>query len=226
MSPDLQIKGIREGLLVILGDGAWEEIRDGFLQQVDQQASFFKGARLALDIGNHALKAVELSSLRDALFEREVSLWAVMSNSPTSEQTAQTLGLATRLGNTRPDRDSRPPDTNLQTGEHAVLVRRTLRSGFSLQHAGHVIIIGDVNPGAEVIATGNVVVWGRLRGVVHAGAEGDEQAVVCALDLAPIQLRIAGHIAITPQRKGKLQPEMALIKDRQVVAEVWNPKAK
>jgi len=227
MAPALQIKGIREGLLVILGDGEWEEIRVGFLQQVDQQASFFKGARLALDIGNHALKAVELGSLRDALSEREVSLWAVLSNSPTSEQTAQTLGLATRLGNTRPDRDARPVDTNLrQTGEGAVLVRRTLRSGFYLQHAGHVIIIGDVNPGAEVIATGNIVVWGRLRGVVHAGAEGNEQAVVCALDLAPLQLRIAGQIAITPQRKGKLQPEMAHIKDGQVVAEVWNPKGK
>jgi septum site-determining protein MinC len=77
-----------------------------------------------------------------------------------------------------------------------------------------------------VIATGNVVVWGRLRGVVHAGAEGDEQAVICALDLAPLQLRIAGQIAITPQRKGKLQPEMAHIKDGQVVAEVWNPNRK
>lgn len=116
------------------------------------------------------------------------------------------------------------PETRLQGGEAAVLVKRTLRSGFSLQHEGHVIIIGDVNPGAQIIASGDVLVWGRLRGVVHAGAEGDEGAQVCALDLSPTQLRIAGQIAITPQRRGKTQPEMARIQDGQVVAEPWNPK--
>ena len=114
--------------------------------------------------------------------------------------------------------------TGTSVGEKAVLVRRTLRSGFSVQFAGHVVVIGDVNPGAEVIASGDVLVWGRLRGMVHAGAEGNEGAIVCALDLIPTQLRIAGQIAITPQRRGKSQPEMARLKDGQVVAEAWNPK--
>jgi septum site-determining protein MinC len=107
-----------------------------------------------------------------------------------------------------------------------VLVRRTLRSGFSLKHAGHVIIIGDVNPGAEIVAGGDVLVWGHLRGMVHAGAEGNENAVVCALDLTPTQLRIAGYIATTPKRRGKPQPETARVMDGQVVAELWNSKAK
>ena len=85
-------------------------------------------------------------------------------------------------------------------------------------------MIGDINPGAEVIARGDVVVWGRLRGMVHAGAEGDENAVICALDLSPTQLRIAGQIAVTPKRRGKPQPEMARILNGQVVAEPWDPK--
>ena len=84
------------------------------------------------------------------------------------------------------------------------------------------VIIGDVNPGAEVIAGGDVVVWGRLRGVVHAGAEGNEGAVICALDLSPTQLRISGQISIPPQRRGKPQPEMVRLQDGQVVAEPWN----
>ena len=84
-------------------------------------------------------------------------------------------------------------------GEGAILVRRTLRSGYSLQHSGHVVVIGDVNPGAEIIAGGDVIVWGHLRGMVHAGAEGNDDAVVCALDLAPTQLRIGGLIATTPR---------------------------
>src|SRR5574341_485782 len=223
MQPTVQIKGIREGLLVIAGDGDWEEVRGSLLDELDRQSGFLKGARVALDVGSHVLKAVDLGALRDALSEREVILWAVLSNSLTTEQTAQTLGLATRLSKPRLERETRPLDTSVQSGEKAVLVRRTLRSGYSLQFPGHVVVIGDVNPGAEVIATGDVLVWGRLRGMVHAGAEGNEDAIVCALDLIPTQLRIAGQIAITPQRRGKPQPEMARLKDGQVVAEAWNP---
>lgn len=224
MGAAIQIKGIREGLLIVLGEGDWEDVRTRFLEEVDEQAAFLKGARLAVDVGNHTIKAVEMGSLRDALSDRGLSLWAVISTSATTEVTAQTLGLATRLNKPRQDRDARPLDTTVQSGEQAVLVHRTLRSGFSLHYDGHVVIIGDVNPGAEIIASGDVIVWGRLRGMVHAGAGGNDEAIVCALDLAPTQLRIAGQIAITPQRRGKAPPEMAQIKNGQVIAEAWNPK--
>ena len=139
------------------------------------------------------LKAAELGKLRNEISERGMLLWAVLSNSPTTERTAQALGLATRLTSRAPTAPRRPLETTLHGGEGAIVVRRTLRSGFSLQHSGHVVVIGDVNPGAEIIAGGDVIVWGRLRGMVHAGAEGNEDAVVCALDLSPTQLRIAGH---------------------------------
>ena len=86
---------------------------------------------------------------------------------------------------------------------------------------GHVTVIGDVNPGAEIVASGDIVVWGRLRGVAHAGADGNDEAIVCALDLEPMQLRINDKIAITPKRKGKAQPEVARVIDNQVIAEPW-----
>jgi septum site-determining protein MinC len=222
----LQIKGIREGLLITLPEGTWEMLQDLLLKNIEEQTNFFHGAKLAIDVGNQILHVVALSSLRDKLSEHQVALWAVISNSPTTEKTAQVLGLATRLNTPRPERTVRPLETNHMTGESAVLVHRTLRSGFKLTYEGHVVVIGDVNPGAEIIATGSVVVWGRLRGVVHAGVDGNEQAVVCALDLAPTQLRIAGNIAIPPQRKGKSQPEIAFIQDGQVMAEPWNPREK
>ena len=222
--PTVQIKGIRDGLLIVLGDGPWPEVRSALLEQVDGQGEFLRGARVALDVGNHILKAVDLGGLRDVLSERGITLWAVISNSPTTESTAQTLGMATRLSKPRPERSISTLSTTIQGGEAAVLVHRTLRSGFSLQHPGHVVIIGDVNPGAEIIAGGSVVVWGRLRGMVHAGADGDESALVCALDLAPTQLRIAGQIVITPQRRGKPMPEMVQIIDGKVVAVPWNAK--
>lgn len=222
----ITIKGIRQGLLFTIADNpaGWEEARQALLDHIDQQGEFLHSARIALDVGNYVLKAVDLGQLRDALSERELYLWAVISNSPITEQTAEMMGMDVRID--KPKSAAYRSEVALQGGEEAALFHRTLRSGFRLQYAGHVVVIGDVNPGAEIIAGGNIVVWGRLGGLVHAGASGDENAVVCALDLRPTQLRIADQIAITPQRKGKPQPEIARLKDGKVVAEVWNPKGK
>lgn len=219
----MQIKGIKDGLLVTLGEGEWTALETALLAHVDEKAAFFQGARVALDVGNHILRAAELGALRDRLSSKGISLWAVISNSPVTEQTAQVLGLATRISTPRPERTIRPLDTNLE-GEGAILVQRTLRSGFKVSHHGHIVVLGDVNPGAEVIAGGSVVVWGRLRGVVHAGADGDEKAWVCALEMIPTQLRIAGFVAVPPDRKGKPEPETARIQNGRVIVESWNPK--
>ena len=224
--PQIEIKGTQEGLLVILGDGEWLQLREALLFQVDEQQEFMQGARMAVDVGNHILKAVDLGLLRDELSERGISLWAVISNSATTEKTAKTLGLATVISQPKRKQEIKPLDTRYNYGDDAVFIQRTLRSGYNLTYPGHVIVLGDVNPGAEIIAGGNIIVWGRLRGLVHAGAEGDDSAVVCALDLMPTQLRIAGHIAITPKRRGKSQPEIAYVKDSQVVAETWGKKLK
>lgn len=225
MSDLITIKGIREGLLVTLSEGEnWIATSRTLLDRIDQASDFFSGAKLALGVGPRALSAADLGRLRDALSERKVSLWAVLSDSPTTVNAAQALGLIIHLPastpQTRPDPEVDPEEAR----EEAVLVRRTLRSGRSVRHMGHVIVIGDVNPGAEIVAGGDVVVWGRLRGVVHAGAGGDAEAVVCALDLSPTQLRIANHIATSPARKGEPKPEMARIRDGQIVAERWSPK--
>jgi septum site-determining protein MinC len=226
MRPKFEIKGIRDGLLVTLGDGLWSDASDSLLEQIVARSDFFDGARLALDVGTYVLHAVELSQLRDRLSEHGVLLWAVLSSSPTTEQTAQVLGLATRLAKPKPEPPLRNPSGEVHEADTGILVQRTLRSGMKLEYAGHITVIGDVNPGAEVIARGNIIVWGRMRGVVHAGAEGNEEAMVCALDLSPTQLRIAGHIATTPQRRGKPQPEIARLREGHVVAEPWSPRGK
>jgi septum site-determining protein MinC len=110
--------------------------------------------------------------------------------------------------------------------EEAALAPRTLRSGQVVRYAGHVVVMGDVNAGAEIIAAGDVLVWGRLRGVVHAGASGNDNAIVGALSFAPTQLRIGKHIArapdeYEPQPRG---PELARVRDGRIVIEAWNLK--
>ncbi|MEK6220617.1 MAG: septum site-determining protein MinC [Chloroflexota bacterium] len=222
MDPVVQIKGIREGLLVTLAEGSWPEVEDALYEEVDHQIDFLSGAKLILDVGNHILNAATMGKLRDVLSGKGLSLWAVLSHSPTTEQTAQMLGLATKIHQAHPEEMSREADTSIDNQANAMMVNKTLRSGNSIEFLGHVTVIGDVNPGAEIVASGNVVVWGKLRGLVHAGAEGDEDAIVCALDLAPTQLRIAEKIAIPPEDDQEPIPEIALIRDGQVAAEPWN----
>jgi septum site-determining protein MinC len=214
----VQIKGLRDGLLVSLGDAGWPVVQRALIERIEQQPAFFQGARLALDVGNQSLKSGELSSLRDRLSEHGIMLWAIISLSPVTENTAQILGLATRISKPRPQDTQNPKKSG---SDSALWVNKTVRSGTRIEYAGNIVIFGDVNPGAEVIAEGSILIWGRLRGVVHAGAKGNQEAVVCALDLSPTQLRIAGQIAVAPERHGKSLPEIVRIKDGQLQAETW-----
>lgn len=219
----VQIKGIKEGLLVTLGEGDWKNLQAQLLEYVANQSAFFKGAKVALDIGNQILHAAEMGLLRDRLSEHGIQLWAVISNSPTTEQTAQMLGLATRLGAPRTERIA-PRVEAIFGGEPAVVLNRTLRSGYRIEIESHVVVLGDVNPGAEVVSAGSVIVWGKLKGSVQAGVSGKEDVVVCALEMTPLQLRIANEVLTLPHRKGKLQPEMARIHKGTIILENWNNK--
>ena len=216
----IQIKGIRDGLLVTLVGADWPDLVAALIENIEGRATFFQGARMVLDVGSQDLRVAELSKLRDRLSERGVSLWAVLSESKLTERTAQNLGLATRLS--KPHLSEVPAVSEQLLPEGlAKWVKGPLRSGGKVAYDGNVVILGDVNSGAEVVAGGSIIVWGHLRGVVHAGAQGDQTAIVCALDLAPMQLRIAGEIAVSPKKPGKSQPEVARIQDGRLEAEPW-----
>lgn len=101
-----------------------------------------------------------------------------------------------------------------------LFVAKTLRSGQEVIHNGNVVIIGDVNPGAEVIAGGDIIVRGTCRGVVHAGAYGNMEATITANRLLASQIRISSLIARAPDNL--VQPEnteIARIKDGNVIIE-------
>jgi septum site-determining protein MinC len=107
--------------------------------------------------------------------------------------------------------------------ETTVVEHRTVRSGEKVASEGHLIIMGDVNPGAEVIAENNIIVWGSLKGTAYAGVPNHEDAVIAALHLSPIQLRIAGYIARSPDVRPVTTavPELARIDQNQIVVESW-----
>ena len=227
----MQFKGIREGLLAVLGEGEWVEQRASLLGAIDEQAAFLRGGKLYLDVGSISLNATELGSLRDEISERGIALWGVLSNSGKTEQTAQILGMATRLSRQSEKvafRSATGPSTNLEDGDAAILVRRTLRSGYSLRNEGSVILLGDLNPGAEIVTCGSIIVWGNLRGAAHAGVEGDTEAVVCALDLSPSTLRIVDivvHLENNKKSSGKQKagPKLARLDKNEIVYDDWVP---
>ena len=216
----IQIKGLRDGLLVTLSAAPWEELQTALMEQIKTRQSFFQGARVALDVGGQIFHVNELSALRDTLSERGIILWAVVSESPTTEQTAQLLGLATRISKPRPQEVPRAT-VEESDDQSARWIGRTLRSGTRVEFPGNVIVMGDVNPGAEIVAGGSVVVWGRVRGVVHAGANGNNSAVVCALELASTQIRIAEEIIKLPERPKAARPEKISLLEGRLNIEPW-----
>jgi septum site-determining protein MinC len=242
------IKGSREGLLITLGPGAWHIVLSTLETRLTTTPEFFKGARVALLVGPRKLVEADVRAARDLLARYDVVLWGLLSDDEETQHVAAVLGLDARLPqHDRPEPRSKPvePDISIEPPqpiepaashepiesaiaddpETGLVARRTLRSGQQLRHPGSVAVLGDVNPGAEIVAGGDIIVWGKLRGTVHAGAMGNDNAIVCALDLAPTQLRIAQYIARSPEgRRRKPTPEVARVRKGQIVAESWEVK--
>jgi septum site-determining protein MinC len=216
------IKGTSDGVVIALGEGALQPVLEELEARLAGRASFFLGGRVALSVGDRPLAVEQLQTIGDLLERMGMTLWAVRGEHPTTEAAAQELGLET---DQRSSTASGSGETSGVSREELVgiVVRRTLRSGQSIRHTGHVTVIGDVNPGAEVLAGGDIVVWGKLRGIAHAGAMGDDDAVVCALQLMPSQIRIGSYIARPPDRgRPPKVPEIASVQEDRIVVERWD----
>jgi len=215
------IKGTKDGLAVTLGDGPLDAILADLELRLASRASFFLGGRVALKARDRPVTRDELQAI-GAIFEHAgMSLWAVEGSHPTTNRAASELGLETLFGVPVP-RDVPSPVPG-QKEYRGVVVRRTLLAGQAIEYAGHISLIGDVNPGAEVVAGGDIIVWGKLRGVVYAGALGDDSAIVCALQLVPSQIRIGSLIATPPNRaRPPKVPEMASVQQGTIVVERWD----
>ncbi len=214
MTKLVTIKGSREGLRLQLDDAAgWPDVLAALRGQLEQGAQFFNGARIVVDIGDRALADEQLAELMALMRQHHLEPSALGSTSRESRNTARAAGVVARPS-------VRGAGVVDERGE-AAFVQRTIRSGQVVRHHGHITVVGDVNAGAEVIAGGSVVVWGRLRGTVHAGALGDRAAVICAIELRPTQLRIADLIARAPDGAASGVPEVARIDGDQIAVEPW-----
>jgi septum site-determining protein MinC len=213
----ISIKGGKEGLRLQLDEAAeWAHVLLALREHLDQGGSFFAGARLLVDVGGRALSEDQLAAVLALMEQHNLRPELLAATTRESRNVARAAGLHTRMAT-----DTTLKAAGVETQGDALLLRRTVRSGQVVQHHGSITLIGDVNAGAELIAGGSVVVWGRLRGLVHAGALGDNSAAICALELRPTQLRIASLIARTPEGAAAAAPEVARIEDNHIIVEAW-----
>ncbi len=111
-------------------------------------------------------------------------------------------------------------EKKLQPEEKTLMVKKTLRSGQSVEYDGNVVILGDVNPGAEVNAGGDILIMGTLRGTVHAGCNGDKKAIIAALKVSPVQARIANiTAAVTAPAAQELLPQVLSVQNDKIKLE-------
>jgi septum site-determining protein MinC len=253
----VKIKGRPGGVSLELGEGEWGELILLLEERLKAAEGFFRGGRVLLDVGARLLVEEELRQVRQLLEVNEMQLAVVRSTAERTLQAAAEVGLSTTIEETQeslqvpepplivdegppnaytPSPYVSPPEAVAARPNHFVY-RGSLRSGQVLRKTESIVVIGDVNPGAQVISGGDIMVWGRLRGIAHAGAEGNRRSVVAAIDFVPTQLRIANLTAIAPDQKrpkargGGLffwkkeperRPEIARVIDGRIVVEPWD----
>jgi septum site-determining protein MinC len=224
VSPEelITVKGTAEGLVISFQATNWKEIQSLLFERISQNTSFFEKARLALDLGEVKVKSAELGKLRDELSKLNISIWAILATSDVTLNSAQLLGIPTQLGLKKGKNDKQQPPSF--EGEAAVWIERTLRAGYRIETKCHVVVFGDVKPGAEIVSAGNVFVWGRVNGAIHAGAEGNKKAKVYALELRPTQLRIADVTSAPFTGKIKGQSEYACIEENKIAIKSWSSR--
>lgn len=116
----------------------------------------------------------------------------------------------------------RPPGAvTLPRGETKIITR-TIRSGGRVESTGSIVVLGDVNSGAELVAADDIIVLGTLRGVAHAGADGNPKAVIWAQQIRSPQLRIGAEVAQAGSSQQSNGPEVAQLADGQIILKPWN----
>ena len=119
--------------------------------------------------------------------------------------------------------DLRPPAAVVKGRGETVIVGRTVRSGGRVESSGSVVVLGDVNAGAEILAHDDIIVLGTLRGVAHAGVGGNDHAIVWAQRILAPQLRIGSALAQAGDGEGRTDgPELAHLRDGQIVLRPWS----
>lgn len=209
----VKFKGSRLGLQLVLDEAAdFSAIEDEIKDKLESGSNFFcKGTMI--QVVSESLSEDEKRRLSGLFHAHGVVMRAVtaaeLDSLPAEPEVPDTEEKAV------PE-----PAVKGQSVQEMTVVNRTVRGGEEITSKSSVLICGNVNPGAQIIAGGSIDIRGTCRGIVHAGAYGDTSAFVIADHLMPMQVRIAGMIARAPDHVEKsAQAERASIKNGQIIIE-------
>jgi len=216
----VDLKGYRDGLhLIIDSEATLSEIEVALVERLANLSDSLAGISVTLDVGSRIVKEEQLNHLQQFL-SRKYGL-EVTQITDNDEETylpdLRAIGSVPTLASEYVREDL------VSSTDLALLVRHTLRAGQEVRFfEGNIVVLGDVNPGAAVIASGDIVVLGALRGLAHAGALGDASAVIIALDLKPTQIRIGHSISRPPDEKRReRRAEIASLKGKNIVVDEY-----
>lgn len=154
----------------------------------------------------------QLQMIADTLADYQLQLKRVYTSRRQTAVAAVTIGFSVEQHS--PVTHLTPVSESGQAIADPLYLQTTVRSGMEVRHPGSIVIVGDVNPGSTVIADGDIMVWGNLRGVVQAGATGNTRSLIMALRMEPTQIRIASHVARAPETPpAQYHPEVAYVAD-------------
>jgi septum site-determining protein MinC len=193
---------------------SWNDLWEQLQQRLQAGKRFWQPLTIVHLIANdRLLDARQLKSIADALTDVALQLQLVTTSRRQTAVAAATAGYSVT--------QQTPPVAPLIVPVVAdltpllaepIYLQMTVRSGMDIRHQGNVIIMGDVNPGGEIFAAGDIIIWGRLRGIAHAGYPNNPQCLIMALQMEPTQLRIADRVARAPETPPpQFEPEIAYV---------------
>ena len=190
MSQAVVIKSNKYGINLILDkDMAFQELLTAIKEKFQESEKFFKNAKMAISFEGRTLTQEEEYQIIETITENtSISIICIVDNDETHADLVKQQIEAYY--------DS-------VSGREGEFYRGTLRSGQVLESVSSVVIVGDVNPGAKIISQGNIVVLGALKGNAYAGAAGDSNCFIVALEMDPIQIQIGDILAKSPDKKMK-----------------------
>ncbi|MEH2455094.1 septum site-determining protein MinC [Nostoc sp.] len=216
----VQLKSQEGRLLLILppesqGSGSelsWSDIWQQIRQRLNAGDRFrISNTPVHLMAQDRLVDTRQLQELAEALSEVQLRLISVSTSRRQTAIAAVTSGYSVEQLQPVTSLISESKATATPQAD-ALYLETTVRSGVEIRHPGTVIILGDVNPGGIVIADGDIIIWGRLRGIAHAGAGGNRECLIMALQMEPTQLRIADAVARAPEKLPmQFSPEVAHI---------------
>ena len=170
----------------------WEKVLKNKLEII-------KSSNIEIDSRNLDLSCTDIKEIVKVITQFNCKIISFCSTSPKTIVSAKSLGYETQFSIENDLKNTLKAKENNLNLSATHFHQGTLRSGEYLDSPGNLLILGDVNPGAKVSAEGNIIIWGRLLGIAHAGSKGNSHATISALQLRPVQLRIAKKVARGPK---------------------------